>query len=514
MTTVPSPALNAELREQLSLCMIVKNEERFLAACLDSVKELVGEMIVVDTGSTDATVAIAESRGAKVVQFDWVNDFSAARNASLDAATRPWALVLDADEEVVLTDAAPLEAALRQTAKCGFSILLHNVHADGIKDHGEVFRLFRRDLPAMRYRGQLHEQLAAVAEGRHPVGGMVKGVELLHHGYRDDVVLEKKKGERNEQLSRALLADRPDDPYAWYACAMSLADEGEALEKYRESLRLVKLRAAPGRPWDNWTAMVFWRLSDLEFRQGLYDAALATASEGHKVFPRHPDFLLQSARCHFETARAAEAVRELQLCLSSSTRNPPLYRDARVLGVEARLMLGLALIALERFSEAERPLREAVTMAGPENSVPRKALGALLLRTRRPKEALAQFEEACRLDPADEAGRTKVAEAHVALGQWGPALATLSGLRATADAPDRIGKLLEALMAKEPTERVVNLLSDWYDADTTNPDANYWLGFAALHIGDFASARALWTEAAAGRPGFLLAEEGLKLLPP
>ncbi|MFM2152347.1 MAG: hypothetical protein RL199_782 [Pseudomonadota bacterium] len=513
MATAQISRLSPELREQVSLCMIVKNEERFLGACLDSVKDLVGEMVVVDTGSTDATVAIAASRGAKVLHFPWVNDFSAARNASLEAATRPWALVLDADEEVVVSDVAGLDAVLRQRVKCGYSILLHNVHEDGVKDHGEVFRLFRRDLPGMRYRGQLHEQLTAVAEGRHPVGGMVRGLELMHHGYRDDVVAEKGKAERNAQLSRALLADRPEDPYAWYACAMSLSDPEEATGMYRESLRLVRQRAVPGRAWDNWTAMIFWRLSDLEFRRGQHEAALATASEGHRVFARHPDFLLQMGRCHFESGRAADAVRELQLCLSAATRNVPLYQDARILGVEARLMLGLSFIALGRTGDAERPLREAVSMSGAENSVPRKALGSLLLRTRRPKEALAQFEEACRLDPADETGRAKLAEAQAALGQWAAALATLSSLRVTADAPERIRQVVESLLSKESTERVVHLLSDWYDADTTHADANYWLGFAALQLGDLASTRALWTQAAASRPGFMLAEEGLKLLP-
>jgi tetratricopeptide (TPR) repeat protein len=294
---------------------------------------------------------------------------------------------------------------------------------------------------------------------------------------------------------------------------MSLTDPDEAAGMYRESLSLVRQRAVPGRAWDNWTAMIFWRLSDLEFRRAHHDGAIEAAAEGHKVFPRHPDFLLQTARSHFESGRAAEAVRDLQLCLSSSTRNPPLYQDARILGVEARLMLGLSLIALDRLGEAERPLREAVSMAAPANSVARKALGSLLLRTRRPREALAQFEEACRLDPADEAGRAKRAEALAALGQWGAALATLSALRSTPDAPERIRQVVDALLSRESTERAVHILSDWYDADTTQADANYWLGFAALQLGDLASARALWTQAVVSRPGFMLAEEGLKLLP-
>src|SRR3990167_5570041 len=82
-------------REKVGLCMIVKNEARALGRCLESAKDWVGEMVVVDTGSTDETVAIAQSHGARVSYFPWCDDFSAARNAALDQATREWVLVLD-----------------------------------------------------------------------------------------------------------------------------------------------------------------------------------------------------------------------------------------------------------------------------------------------------------------------------------------------------------------------------------------------------------------------------------
>jgi len=107
----------------LSLSMIVKNEEPFLAHCLDSVRGLVDEMVILDTGSTDGTLEIARAAGARVFQSPWRDDFSAARNASLEKATGDWILILDADEELPASEHAPLrqvddasiEAALRQS---------------------------------------------------------------------------------------------------------------------------------------------------------------------------------------------------------------------------------------------------------------------------------------------------------------------------------------------------------------------------------------------------------------
>src|SRR5262252_4050456 len=88
------------LRPTLALCVIAKNEERFIRECLESARDFVDEMIVVDTGSTDRTREIARECGARVEEFVWCDDFAAARNASIDAATTDWILVLDADERL------------------------------------------------------------------------------------------------------------------------------------------------------------------------------------------------------------------------------------------------------------------------------------------------------------------------------------------------------------------------------------------------------------------------------
>src|SRR3990167_11155445 len=106
---------------RLSLCMIVKDEERFLPACLESVRGLVDELIIVDTGSSDKTKEIAQrfinKVGGKLLDFVWINDFSAARNESLKHATGDWILVLDADEVIAHRDHETIQNAISQAVK-------------------------------------------------------------------------------------------------------------------------------------------------------------------------------------------------------------------------------------------------------------------------------------------------------------------------------------------------------------------------------------------------------------
>src|SRR3989304_7047785 len=100
-------------RPTLSLCMIVKNEEQFLGQCLDSVQDIVDEMIIVDTGSTDSTVEIARRYGAQIFHHPWQGSFSEARNYGLQYATGDWILQMDADEELEKADIPILKKVLR-----------------------------------------------------------------------------------------------------------------------------------------------------------------------------------------------------------------------------------------------------------------------------------------------------------------------------------------------------------------------------------------------------------------
>lgn len=141
----------------LSLCMIVKNEESKIEKCLKSVSGLVDEMIVVDTGSTDKTKSIAEQLGAKIFDYQWGHDFSAARNYSLEKATKDWIIVLDADEYL---DANPkaVQEALSNPEIDAYALRWEHIHFPKTLLQNYKTRLFRRDA-SIRFKGMVHEDV-------------------------------------------------------------------------------------------------------------------------------------------------------------------------------------------------------------------------------------------------------------------------------------------------------------------------------------------------------------------
>jgi tetratricopeptide (TPR) repeat protein len=207
----------------ISLCMIVRNEERFLADALTSVAGVVDEICIVDTGSTDATVAIAESFGARIAHVAWCDDFSFVRNAALALASRPWILVLDADERLAPGSHDALRA-LAATPPDGLGrwIWCRNL-ADPERgtaaSTNAIVRIFPND-PAIRYRGRLHEFVARAGE-EHSLSAARTAIEILHYGYQPDVMAERQKGERNLRLAASALAEHPDDPAMVYNHAVS-----------------------------------------------------------------------------------------------------------------------------------------------------------------------------------------------------------------------------------------------------------------------------------------------------
>jgi tetratricopeptide (TPR) repeat protein len=217
---------NLENRATISACMIVKDEEELLANCLESIRSWVAEIIVVDTGSTDRTVEIAQSYGAKIYYEPWQGDFSKPRNLSLSKASCDWIFIIDADEEFVPEDIPLLRQVTAQEKFRLISITVYNVN----RESGEFtsflpsYRLFRREA-GFYYDGIVHNQLR-YGENEPALRA---GIRLKHYGYGLSPEKMKKKIARSKELLEKQLQERPNDAHTHFNYAQLLRGSGENL---------------------------------------------------------------------------------------------------------------------------------------------------------------------------------------------------------------------------------------------------------------------------------------------
>ncbi|WP_134683499.1 glycosyltransferase family 2 protein [Brevibacillus migulae] len=215
---------------KISACVITKNEERNLPRCLDSVKDIVSEIIVVDTGSTDKTVDIALSYHATVLFFEWVNDFAQARNYALEHATGDWIIFLDADEyfspdTVPLIKQQILEAEENNAE--GIAALMLNfeqVSKQVINTMLHV-RIFKK-APYIKYVGAIHERIENVNE-KMRVHYAHEVIQIIHTGYSIDTVVNKQKSDRNLEILYKELENKPESSDLCFYIAESLMVKGE-----------------------------------------------------------------------------------------------------------------------------------------------------------------------------------------------------------------------------------------------------------------------------------------------
>lgn len=233
--------MRGQSRARISQCMIVKNEEENMERALSWGKGIVSEQIVVDTGSTDRTVEIAQQMGAKVYHFEWINDFAAAKNYALSKARYEWIAFLDADEYFPEEYARKLPEYVQkyQNTTCsGIQTGWVNLDANGnIESILSQIRIFK-NLPVLRYEGKIHERLAFTDGRIMEALDAVTELFVFHTGYMESA-LGKKKG-RNLLLIQEELKKNPDDylMLGYLGKEYALVGENEqAEEAFRKALR-------------------------------------------------------------------------------------------------------------------------------------------------------------------------------------------------------------------------------------------------------------------------------------
>lgn len=344
----------------LSLSMIVRDEEEQLPGCLASVQEAVDEIIVVDTGSTDRTVEIAEEFGARIVHCTWENDFAQARNAGLAVAKGRWVLVLDADERFE-GDPQGLRDLLGRTTAVGFNVRIRNELGDGRLDLHSSLRLFRR-LPSVHFERRLHEQvlpslLAAAKRARIEPAPFT----LRHLGYVPSLVARKRKRERNLQLAKGEADANPFDPFAAFNLGIEYTASGD-LEAGVAQFR--RARTLAGRP-ASWQSRLYKVEAQFLYQLGRHDEALEVIEEGLPAFPAFTDLYFLRAVTLQAKGEVAAAEEDLRHCLRLGPASSPPYDGVDPLfgGAGAATALGDLLRRLERYEESLALHRSAVLEA-------------------------------------------------------------------------------------------------------------------------------------------------------
>jgi len=245
--------------------MIVRNEEANLPGCLESVGDLFGEKIILDTGSADRTKEIAARFGARVADFAWVDSFAAARNEALRQANGQWILWLDADDRLDEPNRAKLRelfASLKdENVAYAMKCLCLPDPVSGTATVVDHVRLFRNH-PDIRWKYRVHEQILPAVRER---GGEVRWAEVAiqHVGYQD-ATLRRRKLERDLRLLNLENAEHPDDPFTLF----NLGCVFEELGQLREALPMLQRSLERSQPGDSIVRKLYALIAQCHRRLG------------------------------------------------------------------------------------------------------------------------------------------------------------------------------------------------------------------------------------------------------
>jgi glycosyltransferase involved in cell wall biosynthesis len=344
----------------LSAAIIVRDEAEHLDGCLSSLRGLVDEIVVVDTGSNDASAEVAARHGAIVAHEAWRGDFATPRNRSLDLATGEWILYVDADERVRAGDdrvrrgviaAATGQAALRVplVPRVGWTPYLE-------------YRLWRHD-PDVRFSGRMHESIvSAIHTAAQRDGRTVEASDVLtieHLGYEYD---QERKYQRDEPILLAALREHPERVFYYDHLAriyQAVGRDAEAVAMWTRGIELARKR---GRP-DHDDRLLWVDLIWHQLERGRVDGALeGLVGEALERFGALPALEFAVARLEFGAGAPQSAARRVERIMSLSfdeiLATGSAY-DQRIFGEWAWNLLGLCRFATGDYAAAAAAFAEA-----------------------------------------------------------------------------------------------------------------------------------------------------------
>lgn len=533
----------------LSGCLIVRDNAKTIRACLESLRPWVDELVVVDTGSKDDTPRIAAELGARVFHFDWIDDFSAARNESVRHARGQWVFWMDSDDVIDTANGRALRALAIGTHPedvFGYVVRVHCTGPDPastddvtVVDHVKLFR----NRSELRFEHRIHEQIIPAIRR---AGGRVAWTDLfvVHAGYDHSPEGQERKKQRDLRILHRELDEMPGHPFTLFNLGMTYADVGEparAAGYLEDSLR-------NSHPGDSQRRKAYALLSFCRSVLGDLSGALRVCVEGLAECPEDVELRFRLGAYLHATGRLRESAAAYELVLSA---NGPRYftsLDRGVTGFKARGNLAAVYADLGEWDRAEGLLR-GVTADEPNYRPGWQGLGDLLVRRRRLDEAAevaARLVAEPRLAAEGHLLAGRVAVAHGNATGAGRAWETAATLTPTdADLLERLARLSFEANLDTTAERALRALVTLAPADAaahhnlgsvllrTNRAAEavrafrrslelrpgsletrVCLGHALCAIGDRAGAAVAWRAVLAADPGHREASEAVRELGP
>jgi cytochrome P450/tetratricopeptide (TPR) repeat protein len=407
----------------ISLCLIVRNEEANLPACLASAASLADEVVVMDTGSSDDTRAVARRLGARVASYAWRDDFAAARNECIGQATGAWIFWLDADERLDADNHARLRQLFAELKDENAAYSMR-VRSSGQPGPDVQVRLFRNQ-PQLRWQHRVRERILPALEQS---GAAVRHTDITidHLGFHDPD-LRHAKLERNLRLLRLENAEHPDDPFVLFHLGLLYLNFGhapQAVSFWRRSLEGCEVSAP-------FLGKLFLFLAQTQAQLGQRTEALATLGTGLAHFPDDVELLFLNGVLLAETGAYAEAEDCLMRSLWAQELAEAAGRQARAPTYMTHHYLAGVHCALGRPAEAEAAWSKAQADC-PSFTPAARGLGELYAGQRRWDE-FAQICARLESDPQTRLdGATLRAAGHLARAEFAAARQLLDAVLQTA----------------------------------------------------------------------------------
>jgi len=489
------PTASSAKRRQptISLCMIAKDEEAFIEDCLKSVHGLVDEIVLVDTGCTDRTVEIARRYGAKVVAHAWRDDFSDARNVSLQHAIGDWVLWLDADERLERSSAEAIRRAITDPQFAGYLVEIHNDLGDA-QNRGSFIhracRLFRR-LPVTCFEGRIHEQVVPSLERNGYEVAFLKGVRIRHLGYRSEIVAERRKQERTIRMLREEVAKDPGDLFQRF----NLGNAYYVAGQYADAVRELDPIVDQIEPFADHATMGYVLLANALNAIGSHEQALQVHERARKRGIDHPGMDYADGNALLAMRRYSEASEAFLRAIAARDDERFVGGDVAISGYKAYYGLAQAYLGQERLEDTETECRRALAEQ-PTFAEARYLLAQLLFTKGDSAEALRELERAHANAPQNAEIARELAVRYEEAGRWADAYAIWRRL-VSAHQNNAEWRWHSATCAEK-----LNLWheaqADYTELTVANPQfAPAWINLGRVHLaqGDYEGALSCFTRA-------------------